>query len=235
MDAQSILTELKALGSEATRRILMRHGAREPLYGVKVGDLQKIRKRIGTDHDLALDLYASGNYDAMYLAGLIADDARMTKAQLRQWARRAYGGSLSGATVPWVATGSPRGWALAREWIESPQEQLCAIGWSTLASIVSVWPDKDLPLPELRALLRRVKREIHQSPGDVCYAMNSFVIATGSCVSPLSDFALETAEAIGEVTVDHGETACRTPFAPDRIRKVQSMDRVGRKKKTAKC
>ncbi|MEM1443244.1 MAG: DNA alkylation repair protein [Verrucomicrobiota bacterium] len=235
MNAKSILKELESLGSDGTKRILMRHGAREPLFGVKVGDLKTIQKRIGADHELALALYDSGNYDAMYLAGLIAEDEKMTKAQLRKWAREAYGGSLSGSTVPWVATGSPRGWDLALEWIDSPKDPISAIGWSTLSSIAMVWPDYEIHLPTIKKLLSRVKREIKKAPNDTVYAMNGFVIAAGSGIAPLFEEALAVAEAIGEVTVDHGETSCETPFAPDYLRKVQAANRVGKKKKMAKC
>ncbi|MEM7599800.1 MAG: DNA alkylation repair protein [Verrucomicrobiota bacterium] len=235
MTAKSILKELESLGSDGTKRILMRHGAREPLFGVKVGDLKKIQKRIGVDHELALALYESGNYDAMYLGCLIAEDEKMTKAQLRKWARQAYGGSLSGSTVPWVASGSPRGWDLALEWIDSSKDQLSSIGWSTLSSITMVWSDDELHLPTIKKLLTRVKREIKKAPNETRYAMNGFVIAAGSGIAPLFDHALSVAEAIGEVSIDHGDTSCETPFAPDYLRKVQSMDRVGKKKKTAKC
>jgi hypothetical protein len=124
---------------------------------------------------------------------------------------------------------------LALEWIESKSEQIASIGWSTLASLVSVKADDDLDLPGLKKLLARAAKEIHKAPNDVKYAMNGFVIAVGSCVAPLSELALETAEKIGEVTVDHGDTECKTPFAPAYIRKVEKMGRIGKKKKTAKC
>lgn len=235
MNVTSILKELETLGSEGTKRILMRHGAKEPLYGVKVGDLKKIQKRIGVDHELALALFETGNYDAMYLACLVADDEKMTKAQLRKWAREAYGGSLNAATVPWVATGSSRGWDLALEWIDSSKDQLSAIGWSTLSSIAMVWSDAEMHLPTIKKLLKRVRREIHKAPNETRDAMNGFVISVGSGIASLFDDALAVAEMVGEVHVDHGETACETPFAPDYLRKVQSMNRVGKKKKTAKC
>lgn len=77
MTAQPILKELEALGNEGTAKILKRHGAKDPLYGVKIGDMQKIRRRIKTDHRLALDLWDSGVYDAMYLAGLIAEHTKL--------------------------------------------------------------------------------------------------------------------------------------------------------------
>ncbi len=235
MTAKEILKELKALGSENTRKTLMRHGAQDPCFGVKVGDLQKIRKKIKVDHQLALDLYESGNYDAMYLAGLIADDEKMTKTDLRRWAKQAYGGSLPAYTVPWVATGSKHGQALALEWIEAKDPRIASIGWSTQSSLMSVKEDTELDLPSLKNLLKRVQREIHKSPNEVRETMNQFVIGLGCFVAPLSDIAMKAAEKIGEVTVDHGGTACKTPFAPDYIRKVEKMGRIGKKKKTAKC
>src|SRR6187402_2126649 len=102
--AADILAELKPLGTESYKRVLVKnHGVKEPFFGVKIGDLQKIRKRIGQDYQLALDLYATGNYDAMYLAGLIADEARMTKRDLHDWLAKAYCGALASVPVAWVA------------------------------------------------------------------------------------------------------------------------------------
>ncbi|MEM7386572.1 MAG: DNA alkylation repair protein [Verrucomicrobiota bacterium] len=100
MSAAAILKELESLGNEKTRNMLMKnHGVPEPCFGVKVGDLKPIQKRIKKDYQLALDLFETGNYDARYLAGLIADDERMTKKDLQRWAGNAQGGCLAGATV----------------------------------------------------------------------------------------------------------------------------------------
>ncbi len=74
MNAAEIVQELKSLGSESIKKVLLKHGIAEPLFGVKVEELKKIQKRIKKDYQLALDLYDTGIYDAMYLAGLIADD-----------------------------------------------------------------------------------------------------------------------------------------------------------------
>src|SRR5262249_56928610 len=102
MNAKAIVKELEALGSESVKKVLRNHGVQEPFFGVKIGDMKKIQKRIKIDYQLALDLYDTGNYDAMYLAGLIADDAKMTKKDLNRWAKKAIGGALASATVPWV-------------------------------------------------------------------------------------------------------------------------------------
>jgi 3-methyladenine DNA glycosylase AlkD len=236
MTAKEILAELKPLGSESYRKVMLNHGVKEPLFGVKISDLQKIRKRIKKDYQLALDLYDTGNYDAMYLAGLIADDAQMTKRDLKRWiANATTHPPLTSSTVPWVAAGSPHGWELALEWIDSKKSLTADAGWATLWSLVSIKDDSELDLPKLKQLLERVRKSIHQAPDDVRYQMNSFVIAVGSYVKSLTETAMQTAKKIGPVTVDMGNTSCRVPFAPDYIRKVQERGSIGKKRKSAKC
>jgi 3-methyladenine DNA glycosylase AlkD len=235
MSVKVILDELKSLGSDSYKRVLMRHGAREPLFGVKIEHLKKIQKRIKKDCQLALDLFDSGNSDAMYLAGLIADSSRMTKKNLVHWAKRAYFPLLSEYTVAWVAAESPHGRDLALEWIDSRHESIASSGWSTLSSLVGITKDEDLDLGELRQLLSRIIRTIHQQPNRVRYCMNSFVIAVGSFVSPLTAEAITAAAKIGPVTVDMNGTACKVPSAVAYIKKVQSRGSVGKKRKTAMC
>src|SRR5438067_13633185 len=123
MTAAEIVQELEALGQPSYKKIFLRHGIKEPLFGVKVEELKKLQKRIKKDYRLALDLYDTGIYDAMYLAGLIADDARMTKKDLQHWLDKAYCPGLSGYTVPWVAAGSPHGRELALKWIDSKDDK----------------------------------------------------------------------------------------------------------------
>lgn len=235
MTAKETLEELKPLGSDSYKRVIFNHGVKEPCFGVKIGDLQKIQKRIKKDYQLALDLYDTGNYDAMYLAGLIADDAQMTKKDLQRWIANATHSPLAGSTVPWVAAGSPHGWELALEWIDSKTALTAAAGWATLGSLVSIKDDSKLDLAELKRLLERVRKTIHQAPDVVRRQMNLFVIAVGSYVQPLTDTAIQIGEKIGPVTVDMGNTSCQVPFAPDYIRKVQKRGTIGKKRKTAKC
>ncbi len=235
MTASEILKEIKPLGTDGYKRVMFNHGVREPCFGVKISDLQEIVKRIRKDYQLALDLYETGNYDAMYLAGLIADDAQMTKQDLQRWVAGAYCSPLCGSTVAWVAAGSPYGWEMAQKWIEAKSPLMAAAGWATLSSLVSIKKDTDLDLAALKRLLERVQKSIHQADSVVRRQMNHFVIALGSYVQPLTETAIETGEKIGVVTVDVGKTACEVPFAPDYIRKVQKRGTIGKKRKTAKC
>ena len=234
--ANDILEELREMGSESIKRMMMKnHGVKEPCFGVKIGDMQKIRKRIKQDHELALSLYDTGNYDAMYLAGYLADDARMTQADLQRWADAAYGAGLPGTTVPWVASGSPQGHAMALKWIGSNQPNVAVAGWATLSCLVALKDDADLDLTELTALIERVKQSIRTAPDTVKYAMNGFLISVGSYVKALTDLAIQTGEEIGRIEADLGNNSCEFFHAPDHIRKAQARGAIGKKRKTLRC
>lgn len=73
MTVSDIMAELQANGNDGIKKILLKHGVREPFFGVKVEFLKTIQKRVKKDYQLAKDLYDTGNADAQYLAGLIAD------------------------------------------------------------------------------------------------------------------------------------------------------------------
>lgn len=235
MTAQQIIEEIEPLGTESYRRIMRKHGVIGPLFGVKIEELKKYQKRIKKDYQLALDLYGTGVYDAMYLAGLIADESKMTKDDLRAWLAKATCDMVAESVVAGVAADGPHGWELAREWIDSNEERAAVAGWSTLSSWVAVKNDGELDLPALQRLLERSRTTIHKQPNRVRFAMNSFVIALGCYVGALTDEALRVAEEIGPVSVDVGDTSCKVPFAPEYIRKVASMGRVGKKRKSARC
>jgi len=235
MSAEDILNELKPLGQEGYKKILLNHGIREPLFGVKIEHMKKIQKRIKKNYQLALDLYNTGIYDAMYLAGLIADDQKMTKKDLQHWVENANGAMTCEYTVPWVAAESLHGREVALKWIDSKKESIAAAGWATLSSLVAIKDDADLDLDELKQLLQRIQKTIHEQPNRVRYTMNGFVIALGSYVKPLTSLALQTAAKIGAVTVNMGGTACKVPDAAEYIRKVQKRGAIGKKRKTAKC
>src|SRR5688500_14781705 len=202
MNAKEIVAELKKFANPQTKKTWMTHGAQEPCLGVKVEDMKKIQKRVKMDYQLALDLYDTGIADAMYLAGLIADDAKMTKKDLQKWLDNATWGMVAEFTVPWVASGSPHGREMALKWIESKDEAVASAGWQTYSSMVAIKEDADLALAEIKALLARVAKSIHQQPNRVKYVMTSFVIPVACYVKPLHKLAVETAKGIGKLDVD---------------------------------
>lgn len=235
MTLKDVMSELKRLGTEQTKKTFLRHGAREPFFGVKIGDLKTIQKKVKKDYELSLQLYDTGNSDAMYLAGLIADPGKMTKADLKKWVKGAFWSMIAGYTVPWVASESRFGRELALEWMDSDDEMISTAGWATYASLVAIKPDAELDLAEIERLLNRVKNEVGSAPNRTRYEMNNFVISVGGYVAPLTAKAKAAAKAIGTVEVDMGDTSCNVPLAFDYIAKIEKMGRIGQKRKTAMC
>ncbi len=234
MTAKEIVAELKQLGTERTKKTWLNHGAQEPCLGVKIEDMKKIQKRVKMDYQLALDLYDTGIADVMYLAGLIADDAKMTKKDLQKWVENATSVWVAEYSVPWVASSGPHGREMALKWMDSKNEAIASAGWQTYSSMVAIREDAELDLAEIKSLLQRVAKTIHQQPNRVKVVMNGFVVAVGCYVKPLHKLAVDTAKGIGKVAVDLvGD--CKIPFAPDQIKKFAARSAIGKKRKSPKC
>ncbi len=235
MNAKEVLLELKNYGDEGIRNIYLRHGGKEPVYGVRVQDMKKIVKKVKKNHTLSLELFDTGISDAMYLAGLIADENVISKNELKSWAKKANNYGISEYTVAWVAAESKFGLELGLEWIESDKENIASSGWSTLANLASIKPDHELDIEIFSELLERVKKNIHHSDNRVRYTMNGFVIAIGCYMIELTEKATDVAENIGKVQVNMGKTACKVPLASDYIKKVINKGKLGKKRKQARC
>jgi len=235
MTYEEIMEQLQSMGSQQTKKTLLNHGAVEPLFGVKVGDLKTLVKAVKRDQQLALQLFQCGYYEAMYLAGLAVNPSLLSRATLQDWASKINWYAPAEYTVAWVTAESNHAVELAREWIEHPDEMIAVCGWSTYANYVSITADEGLELQELRSLLKRVETDIHNERNRVRYVMNGFVIAVGSYVASLTNEAKSVAEQIGKVHVNMGTTACKVPLALSYIEKVEQKGRIGAKRKTCRC
>ncbi len=235
MKTEDILKQLEALGQASIKKVLLKHGIKEPLYGVKIEELKKIQKTVKKDNALSVKLYKTGIYDAMYLAGLIAEPEKMTVKELEDWAKQANAPVLHETIVAGIAAESKHGMELAKKWIESKDAGIASGGWATLSHMVSIKEDSELDIPLLKELLKKVPQLILSAPNRVKSTMNSFVISAGSYVPELNELAKQTARKMGKVVVDMGDTACKVPDAIVYIEKVENKNAVGKKRKSAIC
>lgn len=233
----TILTDLRSKGSEKTRTTYARHGMDAArCFGVSVADLKLIAKTIKGEQALAMELYATGKMEAMYLAGMVATGAKMSEEQLHAWAEGSAGMQMIAEyTVPWVTVENTHGRELARQWMASKKEHVATSGWCTYSGLVATVPDDALDLAEIERLLDDVVQRIHSAQNRARYTMNGFVIAVGSYVQPLSNQAKAAARQIGAVSVDVGNTACEVPLAAAYIEKVEAAGKAGKKRKTIRC
>ncbi|HYK74739.1 MAG TPA: DNA alkylation repair protein, partial [Pseudoneobacillus sp.] len=191
MKLEEIMKQLEEWGSEQTKNTFMRHGAKEPFFGVKVGDLKKLVKYVKKDYELALALYQTGNSDAMYLAGLSINPKLVSKEILQEWVTKANWYMLAEYTVAGVAAESNFALELAREWMQSKNEMIACCGWSTYANYLSITPDEKLDMVEIGRLLDQIQSTIHDEKNRVRYNMNTFVICVGAYVTDLHEKAIE--------------------------------------------
>lgn len=233
----SIMAGLKSKGSENARKIYARHGmAAERIFGVSVADLKVVAKSIKGQQTLACSLYETGNMEAMYLAGMVADGSKLSEAHLNQWLESAADlQMISEYTIPWLAVDRPDARAIAMAWINSKKEHVAAAGWCTYSGLIATQPDSVLDLPEIEDLLKKIVEQVCSAPNRVRYTMNNFVISVAIYVRPLLKQAKAVARKLGAVTVEMGETACKVPLATEYIAKAEAAGRIGKKRKTIRC
>ena len=234
-DAREVLRQLEALGSEQTRKTWQRHGVTGPMFGVKYGDLEKLRKQLGRDHALALALWKSGNHDARVLATMIADPAACDAAALRAWQADATSPGLIEAFATHVASRSPAWPEVLEPWLSAPAELPRRAGWSLVSHLAKDHPDLEDSF--FAALIPRIERELHKAPDRAREAMNWALIAIGARTDALAARATAAAERLGPVTIDHGDTSCKTPDAALYIAKARAhrAKHPAPAKKTAKA
>jgi 3-methyladenine DNA glycosylase AlkD len=231
MNATEVLTKLQSLGTEQTRKTYARHGVTGDCYGVSFAELEKLRKQIKKDHELARELWFSGVFDAGNLATMIADPEQMTAAECDRWVRAAKNYAMSSLLARNVAGKTEHREAMIAKWTASPKEFVAATGFDLLA--VTAMDDTKLPDSYFESWLTKIESQIHSAQNRVRHSMNNVVIAIGGRNGKLQEAALATAGRIGKVEVDHGDTSCKTPDAAAYI--LKRAARAKPRKKAAGC
>ncbi len=208
---KDVMAELESLGSAQTRKTYLRHGATEPLFGVKFGDLRPLQKRHRGDQVLAESLMETGNSDAMTLALRIADPTQVKSRQIDAWLKPLQYSLLIGMVAD-LASRTSCAEAKWKKWSKSPQERSLAAGYTLLASWL-VHDAANVPDEIVGVALDRIESTIHDVPNQARHAMNQALISIGIYLPAYHDRAMSVAKAIGKVSVDHGETSCKTPDA----------------------
>ncbi|KAF0241904.1 MAG: hypothetical protein FD180_4194 [Planctomycetota bacterium] len=216
MSLAHVMSALEKAGSAQTRKTYLRHGAEEPMFGVSFATLKTLYKRIGVDHELALALWDTGNFDARNLAVKLVDPARMSSADLDRWAT-APGARMCHGYIAAIAVEGPHARAKADAWLASKDEWLRCSGW-LLAGTMSM-RDEATPDSWFSGRLAEIEKSIRSAPNEERGAMNQAVIAIGCRNASLRKVATAAAKRIGKVEVDHGDTSCKTPDAAQYIDK----------------
>lgn len=235
MELNEIMDELKSLGSERTKKIYMGNGANEPLYGVSISAMKPLYKKLKINQELAEALYATGNYDAMYLAGMIAEPNKMTKEDFNRWIKQAYFYMISDFIVAVTLSESDIAFSVSDEWVNCEDELVKSAGYSCYTWLLGSRKDIEFNKEKLLRLLNIVKKTIHTEPNRAKYAMNNFLIAVGVSYTPLHEEALQIAKEVGNVEVYNKDRLLPIHNAYEEIIKQANKGRIGFKRKYVRC
>ena len=235
MDVKEVLQELKALASERTKKIYMSQGAHEPLFGVATGAMKPIFKKVKLNQAMAEELYATGNFDAMYFAGMIADPKIMTEEDFDRWMETAYFHMISDFIVAVTLAESDIAQQVSDKWIASGKELYMSAGYSCYCWLLGNRKDTEFDKDKLSNMLDVVEKTIHNSPNRARNAMNNFVTTVGVSYVPLHEKAVKVANAIGTVEVFRGDNKVSVGVAAEEIQKMAEKGKLGFKRKYVRC
>lgn len=235
MNVELVMQELEALGKERMKKMYMSNGAHEPLFGAATGAMKPIVKKIKMNQPLAEELYATGNYDAMYFAGIIAEPNAMTEADYDRWIDAAYFYMLSDYVVAVTLSESDIAQEVADKWIASGEELRMSAGWSCYCWLLGNRLDVEFSEAKISDMLDMVKNTIHNSPERTKSAMNNFLYTVGISYLPLHEKAIETAKAIGIVEIKRDKKKNSFLNASESIQKEVDRGKLGFKRKHVRC
>lgn len=229
MTMQHVMEELEKLGNERLKKMYIGRGAREPLFGVATGAMKPLFRQIKKDQALAEQLYATGNYDAMYFAGMIADPEVMGEADFDRWMGTAYFPMLYDFVVAVTLAEASCAQAVADQWLQSGDERYVSAGWSCYEWLLGWRQDSDFDVEKIRTLLERAATTIDTQPEHLREVMNRFITAVGVSYLPLHEEALRVAEEVG------AKLAGEQPPALEAIRKMAQKGKIGFKRRAVRC
>lgn len=235
MSLDTVMQELAELGKERLKKMYISNGAHEPVFGVATGEMKPIAKKYKSNQSLAEQLYATGNYDAMYFAGVIADPKAMTAADFERWIDAAYFYMISDFVVAVTLSETGIAQEVADKWIASGEELKMSAGWSCYCWLLGRLPDREFDESKLAGMLELARNTIHDSPDRAQYAMNNFIYTVAVSYVALHDKAVETAKAVGSVEVDKGKKKSKLINALVNIEKAMDRGQLGFKRKYVRC
>jgi len=219
MTFQEAMQALEAFGTEQNRKTYAKHGVKNDLFGVSYSNLGKLTKKIKQDHALALELWQSQNHDAMILATMIADPKELSPETAELWSKDLDNYVITDAFTSLIAK-TPFMQEKMQVWMQAEEEFVGQTGWALLSYLAGM--NKTLPDSYFEPYLAEIETSIHEQKNRVKHSMNQALIGVGVRSPQLENRVYDLVKSIGKVSVDHGETNCKTPDAASYIKKTVS-------------
>jgi 3-methyladenine DNA glycosylase AlkD len=211
MNVKELLAQLKSKGDEARRKHNAKAGAPENQFGVKLGDVRAIAKKIKTDHQLALKLWDTGNVEAQLLATLVIKPQELSADELDKLTRSTTCAQVADWLNAYVVAEHPQKDALREKWMKARDRWALRAGWHFTASRINKGRADGL---DLAALLDRIEKEMPKASPEVQWTMNNTLGAIGIHHPKLRNRAIAIGEKLGLYRDWPVSKGCIPPYVP---------------------
>lgn len=210
MTLNETLKQLKTLGNAKVRAQNAKSGAGDNQFGVSLGDIRALAKKIRTNHELALSLWETGNIDAQFLSTLLIQPKKLSAKEMDRMVRSITFVRVADWLIAYVLRQHPDKETLRKDWMATDDRWAARAAWDLTAERVAKSPD-GLDLP---ALLDRIESEMAGAAPEVQWTMNNTLATIGIHFPKLRKRAIAIGEKLGVYRDYPVSKGCTSPFAP---------------------
>jgi 3-methyladenine DNA glycosylase AlkD len=213
MTVTEILAELESLGDESRRAYNTKTGAPDNQFGVKMGDIRAVAKKLKTDHQLAISLWDTGNVEAQLVATLIIKPKSLSADELDKLTRSTTCAQVADWLNSYVVAEHPDKESLREKWMKPKEKDRWAAraGWHFTASRINKGTSDGL---DLSALLDRIEKDMPKARPEVQWTMNNTLGAIGIHHPEHRQRAIAIGEKIGLYHDWPVSKGCIPPYVP---------------------
>lgn len=210
MTAAEVLAQLKALGNEDVHRRNEKLGAGPNQFGVMMGDIRAVAKKLKTNHTLGMELWETDNIEARLVALLIIKPKQLTTNELDAMARSIDFMWVADWFNSYILKDHPQREALREEWMDSDNKWVARSGWSLTAGRIA----RDAEGLDIEAILNRIETEMPAAPPEAQWTMNTALAHIGIHHPAYRQRAIDLGERLGILRDYPVSKGCTSPFAP---------------------
>ncbi len=214
MTVKEVLAQLKSRGDDARRKHNIKAGAPDNQFGVKLGDIRAIGKKIKSDHELARKLWDTGNVEAQLMATLILKPQSLSASDIDKMTRTTTCTQVAEWLNSYVVAIHPEKDALREKWMKDKDRWAARAGWHLTASRVNKGAKGQADGLDPVALLDRIEKELSKAKPEVQWTMNNTLAAIGIKHAQHRKRAIAIGEKIGLYRDWPVSKGCTPPYVP---------------------
>jgi 3-methyladenine DNA glycosylase AlkD len=226
--AAEVLTELECLANPGIVDGMKRFGINtDHTLGISIYVLRDIAKRVGIDHQLALDLWGSGIHEARILASMVDDPSLVTEEQMDRWTNGFDSWDTCDQVTSNLFDKTPYAYQKAAEWSLREEEFVKRAAFALIAALAV--QDKNATNEQLEPFFEIIYHEACDDRNFVKKAVNWALRNLGKRNAELNRRAIDTASKIKEIDCRSARWIAADALHELESEKVQARITKGRK------